>query len=32
MVAKNLGNTPSVCRKSYIHLEVINAYFEGKLV
>ncbi len=29
-VAKILGNTPSVCRKCYIHPEIIHAYLEGK--
>ena len=28
-VAKNLGNTPSVCRKSYIHPEILNSYLDG---
>jgi DNA topoisomerase-1 len=27
-VAKRLGNTPAVCRKSYIHPEIIAAYTE----
>jgi DNA topoisomerase-1 len=31
-VAKILGNTPAVCRKAYIHPEIINAYFEGKTI
>ncbi len=31
-VAKKLGNTPSVCRKSYVHPEVINAYMDGELI
>ena len=31
-VAERLGNTKSVCRKSYIHPEVINAYLEGSLL
>ena len=31
-VAKRLGNTPTICRKSYIHPEVINAYMDGELV
>jgi DNA topoisomerase-1 len=30
-VAKRLGNTPAVCRASYIHPEVLRAYLEGKL-
>lgn len=28
-VAERLGNTPTICRKSYIHPEVIAAYLEG---
>ncbi|MBW8734979.1 MAG: DNA topoisomerase IB [Asticcacaulis sp.] len=31
-VSSRLGNTPSVCRKSYIHPEVINAYLDGDLI
>ena len=31
-VAKRLGNTPSVCRKSYIHPVVIETYLEGNLL
>lgn len=31
-VAKKLGNTPSVCRKSYVHPEVFNAYLDGTLL
>ena len=31
-VAAALGNTPAVCRKSYIHPAVICAYLDGKLV
>jgi DNA topoisomerase-1 len=30
-VAERLGNTPAVCRKSYIHPEVIEAYQDGSL-
>jgi DNA topoisomerase-1 len=30
-VAALLGNTPAVCRKSYIHPEVFTAWREGKL-
>ena len=30
-VAKRLGNTRAVCRKCYIHPEVVNAYFDGTL-
>ena len=28
-VAKELGNTPSVCRKCYVHPAVLEAYLEG---
>jgi DNA topoisomerase-1 len=28
-VAKILGNTPAICRKSYVHPDIINAYVEG---
>jgi DNA topoisomerase-1 len=31
-VASRLGNTPAVCRKCYVHPEVINAYLEGTTV
>lgn len=31
-VAKRLGNTPAICRKSYIHPEIINAYLDGDLI
>jgi DNA topoisomerase I len=31
-VAKRLGNTPSVCRKCYIHPEVIEAYMAGTTI
>lgn len=31
-VSARLGNTPAVCRKSYIHPEVINAYLDGTLL
>ena len=31
-VSKTLGNTPSVCRKSYVHPEVISAYLDGSLI
>jgi DNA topoisomerase I len=30
-VARQLGNTPAVCRKSYIHPHVIAAYLDGRL-
>jgi DNA topoisomerase I len=29
-VAERLGNTPSVCRKCYIHPAIIDAYLEGE--
>ena len=28
-VAKMLGNTPAICRKCYVHPEIINSYLEG---
>lgn len=31
-VAKKLGNTPTVCRKSYIHPQIIDAYMDGSLI
>jgi DNA topoisomerase-1 len=31
-VSKILGNTPAVCRKAYVHPEIINSYFEGKTI
>ncbi len=31
-VSKMLGNTPAVCRKCYIHPEIIHSYLEGKMV
>lgn len=30
-VAARLGNTPSVCRKCYVHPVVLNSYLEGTL-
>jgi DNA topoisomerase I len=30
-VAARLGNTPTICRKCYIHPEVLNTYLAGKL-
>ncbi len=30
-VAARLGNTPSVCRKGYVHPEVVEAYLDGSL-
>ncbi|HEY7464558.1 MAG TPA: DNA topoisomerase IB [Candidatus Limnocylindria bacterium] len=31
-VAEELGNTPAVSRKSYVHPSVINAYLDGNVV
>ncbi|MEJ8840194.1 DNA topoisomerase IB [Ramlibacter sp. AN1133] len=31
-VAARLGNTPTICRKCYVHPEVLNAYVEGSLL
>ncbi|MDB5749885.1 MAG: topB [Ramlibacter sp.] len=31
-VASRLGNTPTICRKCYIHPEVLSAYAEGALL
>lgn len=31
-VASRLGNTPTICRKCYVHPEVLNAYVEGNLL
>lgn len=31
-VAAQLGNTRAICRKCYVHPEVIDAYLEGQLV
>lgn len=31
-VAARLGNTPAVCRQSYIHPEIVNAYMDGTLI
>jgi DNA topoisomerase-1 len=30
-VAERLGNTPAVCRKCYVHPEVVQAYLDGGL-
>ena len=30
-VSKRLGNTPSVCRKCYVHPDVISTYMDGSL-
>ncbi len=29
-VARILGNTPAICRKCYVHPEIINSYLEGE--
>jgi DNA topoisomerase-1 len=31
-VAGKLGNTPTICRKCYVHPEVLNSYMAGNLV
>jgi DNA topoisomerase-1 len=31
-VASHLGNTPAVCKRSYVHPAVLEAYLDGKLV
>ncbi|MGB7036760.1 MAG: DNA topoisomerase IB, partial [Xanthobacteraceae bacterium] len=31
-VAKRLGNTPAICRKCYVHPEILSAYLDGALV
>jgi DNA topoisomerase-1 len=31
-VAQRLGNTPSVCRKCYIHPAIVDAYLEGSML
>ena len=30
--AAKLGNTPAICRKCYVHPEVIGCYLDGTLV
>jgi DNA topoisomerase-1 len=30
--ATHLGNTPAICRKSYVHPEIIDAYLDGELL
>ena len=32
VVSERLGNTPSICRKCYVHPAVLDAYLEGSLV
>jgi DNA topoisomerase-1 len=31
-VAARLGNTPTICRKCYVHPEVLNSYLDGTLI
>lgn len=31
-VSRQLGNTPAICRKCYVHPEILNAYMSGDLV
>jgi DNA topoisomerase-1 len=31
-VAKMLGNTPAVCRKCYVHPEILNSYLQGTTI
>jgi DNA topoisomerase I len=31
-VASRLGNTPTICRKCYVHPEILNTYVEGSLL
>ena len=31
-VAERLGNTPSVCRKCYVHPEIIESYLDGSMI
>ena len=31
-VSARLGNTPTICRKCYIHPEIVNSYLEGSLI
>ena len=30
--AGKLGNTPTICRKCYVHPEVLNSYLDGQLL
>src|SRR5205823_1086407 len=30
-VAARLGNTPTICRKCYVHPQVLNCYLDGSL-
>lgn len=31
-VAQRLGNTPAICRKCYIHPEIMNSYLDGSMI
>jgi len=31
-VSSQLGNTPTICRKCYVHPEVFTSYLEGSLL
>jgi len=31
-VASRLGNTPTICRRCYVHPEVLTSYVEGSLL
>ena len=31
-VSSRLGNTPTICRKCYVHPEVLNTYMDGQLL
>jgi DNA topoisomerase-1 len=31
-VAKELGNTPAICRKCYVHPDIVDSYLDGGLV
>ena len=31
-VARMLGNTPTVCRKCYVHPKILDSYFEGNTI
>ena len=31
-VAERLGNTPSVCRKCYVHPTILDAYLDGSMI
>ena len=30
-IARELGNTPAICRKCYVHPEILDAYLDGEL-